>query len=297
SYLRQRLAYALWNDLSDRQLPIHAFHAVVFLDGHYQGLYLVSDHIDDDFLNDAGVYRHVNLYKGRKHDANFRLVGPEGEPKLSLHAGYTKEEGIPEEPDPAAFADLDALVAWLATASDAEFASEFEQRMMRDEFEAWLMLVALIQATDSAGKNSYLYHDPRDGAPEPRWRYLPWDFNASFGQGYRTQRRLTSEYPLRDFALYNELFARLIRDEQLNAAVRARFRAALDGPWASSAVLALLDEWAASIEPSALRDERKWGAAYREFWSARSDLTTYLEEVQYLRRWIEDRWSFMQAAL
>jgi hypothetical protein len=297
SNLRQRLAYALWNRLSEDHIQIHAFNAVVFIDGQYAGLYVVSDHIDDDFLEDANVFGHGNLYKARKHDANFRLEAPDGDPKPNLHAGYTKEEGLPEDPDPEAFADLDALVQWVATAPDAEFAADFDRRMVQSEFEDWLMFVCLIQATDSAGKNSYLYHDPREDAPEPRWRYLPWDFNASFGQGYRTQRRATTAYPLSDFSVYNEVFARISRDEGLSARLRERFDAALRGAWNRVSVLALFDAWVAEIGPAALRDEQKWGMAYRDAWGGRTDLTTYLEEVDYVRRWIDERWSFMDADL
>jgi spore coat protein H len=297
SYLRQRLAYALWNRASASHLPIHAFNAVVFIDGQYKGLYVLSDHIDDDFLDDAGVFGHANLYKARKHDANFRLSSPDGDPKPNLHAGYTKEEGFPEASEPDAFADLDALVQWIATAPDDEFARDFDQRMVQSEFEDWLMFVCLIQATDSAGKNSYLYHDPRESAPEPRWRYLPWDFNASFGQGYRTQRRLSSEYLLPEFSQYNELFARMLRDAELRVSLESRFREALNSAWARTEVLTLFDEWTREIGSSALRDEQKWGAAYRDNWGSRTDLTSYLEEISYVRAWIDERWGFMHANL
>jgi spore coat protein H len=208
----------------------------------------------------------------------------DGSPKRNLHAGYTKEEGFPEASEPDAFADLDALVHWIASAPDDELAADFDQRMIQSEFEDWLMYVCLIQATDSAGKNSYLYHDPRDGAPEPRWRYLPWDFNASFGQGYRAQRRSSSAYPLSDFQQYNELFARILRDPELSARLRARFREALSGAWAVSDILAMFDQWTEEIGPSALRDEQKWGAAYRAQWGARPDLTSHSEEIDYVRR-------------
>ena len=296
SYLRQRLAYSMWNELSDSHIPIRTFNAVVFIDGQYSGLYVLTDHIDDDFLEHAGVFGHGNLYKARKHDANFRLSLPDGTAKRSLHAGYTKEEGFPEASEPGAFADLDELVQWIATAPDDDFATEFDQQMIRSELEDWLMFVCLIQATDSAGKNSYLYHDPRDSAPEPRWRYLPWDFNASFGQGYRTQRRETSAYPLSDFHQYNELFARMLRDPDLRARLHSRFRDALHSAWAVSEILATFDRWTEEIGPSALRDELKWGPVYRDAW-ARSDLNDYLAETSYVRAWIEERWSVIDASL
>lgn len=298
SYLRQRLAYELWNRVSDENIAIHAYNAVVFLDGTYAGLYVVSDHVDDDFLEGAGMFGHGNLYKARLHAANFRLVKPNGRAKSTLHEGYTKEEGFPADPDPAAYDDLDALVRWIATASDSEFGEEFEQRMVRSDFEGWLMFVYLIQATDSAGKNSFLYHDAREGALEPRWRYLPWDFNASFGQGYRTQRRPATAHALPDFSKYNELFARLLRDEALRSRVMGRLREALAGVWQRDVVLELFDSWVSEIGASALRDEQMWGTPFRDFgWGGRTDWTTYSEEVNFVRDWIRERWGFADEAL
>ena len=54
-------------------------------------------------------------------------------------------------------------------------------------FADWFVFTSALRADDSAGKNSYLYHDPRPAAPDPRWRYVPWDFNASFGQDWRAR--------------------------------------------------------------------------------------------------------------
>jgi spore coat protein H len=298
SHLRQRLAYALWNRLSEEHIPIHTFNAVLYVDGEYRGVYLVSDHIDDDFLDAAGVFGHANLYKARHNDANFRLLKENGAAKANPHVGYTKEEGFPEEPEPGAFADLDTLIEWVATAADEDFARDFEQRMLRSEFEDWLIFCSLIEATDSAGKNAYLYHDARPEAPEPRWRYLPWDFNASFGQNYRTHRLRSTDYLPADFGKKNELFARLLRDEALRTRLFERYRAALGGPWERGEVLALFDGWVREIALAARRDEQKWGEPYRAYgWGGRADFTTHEEEVQYVRRWIEERWEAIDGAL
>jgi len=297
SQLRQRLAYTLWNRLDPSHIAIASFNAVVYLDGQYQGVYLVSDHVNDDFLEAAGLARSVNVYKAREHDANFRLDELDGDPKSELYEGYTKEEGEPGADVEGAYDDLEALVEWVATASNDEFAREWADRLTRRDFEDWLIFCSLIAAVDSAGKNSYLVHDPSASAADPRWRYIPWDFNASFGQSYRTARRGPELYDISSFAKYNRLFERLLGDERLRGPLFERYRAALSGPWQLAEVQHTLDDWASEVEAAALRDELKWGEAYRSFYESRMDTTSHREEVEYLRGWIAERWSAIDGQL
>jgi hypothetical protein len=59
----------------------------------------------------------------------------------------------------------------------------------------------------------------------------------------------------------------------------------------------MFEQWTDEIGRSALRDEQKWGPAYRDTWGARSDLTTYLEETSYIRTWLQERWNYLDASL
>lgn len=69
----------------------------------------------------------------------------------------------------------------------------------------------------------------------------------------------------------------------------ARFRALLDGPWAAPAIIELVDAWAGQISDAARRDERKWAAAYADHFGFRVDVTSFDQEVDYLRDWIVAR--------
>src|SRR6185436_5292354 len=111
------------------------------------------------------------------------------------------------------------------------------------------------RADDSAGKNSYHYHDGTRA-----WRVAPWDFNASFGQDWTTRRAGASP-----------------------AAFAQHYRDALAGPLAPDNVLALIDDEAARIDFGARRDWARWEGQYRAFgrWSDRTDWTSYEQEVQY----------------
>jgi spore coat protein H len=296
SHLRARLAYELWNRIGVAHVQVRGFNAVAYVNGEFAGMYLVADHIDRHLMEDSGLFQDGNLYKARTHDANFRLTrfdDPQ-DPKVSLSEGLTKEEGTPLEGEPGATADLEALVSWVATSTPELFEAELGARIVTREYEDWWLLVSLIVAGDSAGKNSYHYRDPRPDATDARFHVVPWDFNDSFGQTWYTDRAgREASLPLEELASYNLLFERLLAGSATREPLLARYRAVLADEWELGSVLQSFDRWAAENENVALRDESKWAASYAAaFADYRSSFTTYGEELDYVRQWIIDRWTF-----
>jgi spore coat protein CotH len=296
AYVRQRLSYELWNRLEPR-IEVRTFHVVLYLDGRYHGLYLLGDHVDSELIEAHGLWPDGNLYKARSHEANLRLEDRWGEPKEKLETGYTKEEGEPESGQPGAFDDLHALIEWAATASDDALLAQLDDVLDRADFIAWYLLVSAIDATDSAGKNGYLYHDPRPDPPDARWHYVPWDFNASFGQDWQTWR-LDSQRALSYYDRQNALFERFARVPELKAAVAERAREALAGEWSASEVLASFDGFSNEVADAAQRDEQRWGEAMRAHdWGGRKEpFTRFDEERTYVRQWLEERWALLDHA-
>lgn len=304
SYVRQRLGYELWNRLDPSgHIRVQAYNVVVYLNGEYHGLYTLSDHIDGFLMEDFGYDQEGNLYKARDYDANWRRSSGvnfneagEAEPKVTLHDGFTKEEGTPEQGQPGDFDDLDAFVTWAADSTDAEFARTIDSTIARKEYEDWWIWVSYINAADSAGKNSYHYRDPLRA--DSVWHCVPWDLNASFGQDWQTLRNSADGSPPDAwFKHVNNLFFRILEDPTLGPALEARYGEELNGPFATDTVLALFDSYVAEIEESARRDEQKWQDDYRNYmlWASRTDFTTFQEEVAYVRQWIADRHTFIDA--
>jgi len=291
SYIRTRLAFDLWNRLEPGPLEVQSFSAVVFLNGDYHGLYTVTDHIDRYLAYAVGLPASGNLYKAINHDANFRLTNAAGESKDTLHDGYEKKEGVPEEGQPGAFDDLEALVEFVATSEDGEFASDIASRIDVDNYVAWWLLVTFISAGDTAGKNSYHYHHA-----DSLWYTAPWDFNAALGQNWYTLR--TGAGGVETFLYANRLFERLFAAPGHGDAMRARYASDLYGAFDLGEVLAIVDDYVAEIDAGARRDEERWGEAYRSFyrWADRDDFTTYEQEIEYVRAWITQRWAVFDDA-
>jgi len=296
SYLRQRLGYELWNRLDPSHIRVQSYNAVLFLNGAYFGLYTVTDHVDGYLMEDFGYDQDGDLFKARSADANFRAtLNGRDQPKTTLHDGYTKEEGVPEQDEPGAFDTLDAFVDWVVEATPEALASEAESRVALREYVDWWIFVSFMAADDSIGKNSYHYNDPKD--PHALWHVVPWDLNHSLGQDWNTERvKPTVTTPEGLYPAQNGLFEKLLNGpsasdmRQRYAEVLAREAYAIEG------IVALFDAMVAEVDASARRDELKWGERYRTFghWRDREDFTSYEQEVLYVREWLRARHTYLQ---
>ena len=291
SYVRQKLCYDLWRAMAEHwgadRLAPRTFFGVVYLSGRYHGLYLFSDRPDDHFIQEMGLSPDGNLYKAVSHYANFYRTYS-GSPKSTLHDGYEKKEGLPLEGQPGAFWDLDELVAWSADATHQEFWEDHAAWLRLDEFMDWFLLVHWTSSDDSAGKNAYLYNDP----DAREFRYCPWDFNHSYGQGWYTYRIESNAYA--DFQSTNGIFAHIQLHTQANAELWARFQEMADeGPLNATWMQAAVDGYFAEIQRSAERDWSVWARSYQSYWGSNNP-NSFAQEKAYLETWIRERDDYMR---
>jgi hypothetical protein len=224
------------------------------------------------------------------HDANFDDVTPWGEPKSYLWQGYEKEEGQPEQGQPGAFADLEELVAFSAYNDTETFVEGAPEYFDVEEFMDWFALVHYSEADDSGGKNAYLYNDPKS----PGFRYVPWDFNESWGQDWRTQR-LGSD-STNDFRWANRIFMHLQDHPETGPQLWDRFFELTEtGPMQSAWLLTKMNEYEAELGGARWRDWGKWGNSYMSYggwaWDREQagDWTDPDGEWQYVIDWIVER--------
>lgn len=293
SYLRSRLAFALWNRMSPDHLQVRTGSAVVYLKGEYWGLYTVADHIDREMLVAQGLDAAGELFKAVGPEANFSTHTVEGSLKPSLAAGYEKKEGAIES-GPGAYASIHAFTEFVVQSDAERFRAARGAWMETRDYEDWWILATLIHANDSVAKNAYHYRAPGEAGA---WRYIPWDLDASFGQEWNTWRN--SPRVVSPFTERNLLFARMLADPTIAEPMRERYRTLLRSELSEEGVLGLVDQYARELAAAARRDEARWGQAYRGFWrwSSRTDLTHHEEEVEYLRQWVQTRWHQLEQQL
>lgn len=282
SYVRQKLLYDTWLAMAEHQdvhrLTPRTFFAVVYLDGAYHGLYVGLDKVDDEFVDHAGLNRDGNLYKAVNHDASFYRESVYGGSKSDLAQGYEQKEGTSN------FADLRELVAFTGDSSAEDMMSGASAWFEVEEFMDWFLLVYVTVSEDSAGKNSYLYNDPN---LDPAFRYVPWDFNHSYGQNWYTAR--VSAQNTNTYTSRNRVFW-AIQEVRMDDLVE-RWQGLREGPLGLAWQQETVEAWWTLIDPSAERDWAKWESAHKSHWWAgyRNDWTSYAEEKDYLRQWLADR--------
>lgn len=296
SYLRNALTYWLWGELDPDNMTPRTFPAVLYLEGEFWGVYQVIERVDEEFYEHRGLSHYGDMYMGIDHNANFYATSVYGSAKSTLYDGYEKRIGHPEDGEDGAYDPVAALVEWAATSTDGEFRSELDDVLVADEIYDWFILVTFAGGWDSGGKNQLIYHDPESDGP---WRFVPWDFNASWGQQWETSRVTAETWD--DFTWTNNLFYRSLNDTLLAHALWSRYRAALEGPLRPEVLTAQIDAWHADLEPAAARSWRLWESQYHSYsgWAssraAAGDFTTPDEEFLYLSAWVEARWSAADA--
>ncbi len=314
SYIRWRMAFELWNRMDPAIIRVEHFSAVVYVDGKYHGLYTVADKIDNDMMERAGLSKDGNLFMGIDHNSNFDTMARQQSgmmagmvrPRRCAFEGFTKKEGLPEKCNglsfvPQAFDDLVPFLNFVSTSADTQFLSSIERTVVLRDYYDWFIHGTAIVAGDSYAKNALHYHDPVSAGP---WRVVVWDYNASFGQAWNTVRAAPTASPIGIASsagppAVNNIWRRLWTNPTYNAQMRARYATALKTIIKIEDVHALFDGFVNETAEGARRDERKWAAQYRTFYGPtstvkRTDLTTYAQEIPYLRGWLSARWAYLK---
>ncbi len=284
AYFRQKMCFDIWNMIRPgRPQQMQSMFVVVYMNSEYEGLYLLTDHVDGEYWKDQGYTEEINMYKSVDHSANF--YDSYGGEKTSWHSGYEQKETID-----GTWTDIDDFVEFVSESSDAEFQAGIADYMEITDIYDWWTVVVFTEADDSGAKNAYLINDPA----APLFHQVPWDFNHSLGQTWQTERQ-GATYP-EDFTSANNLFRRMLASPTYGGPMRQSMLDALDGPASVPELNAVIDEYWLRIGPSAYRDWDKWGSEYRAYggWNWRDDWTEVDEEVGYVRDWISDRHAYVE---
>lgn len=278
SYLRNRLAYFMWNQM-DNNFKIHSFSSEVYTNGAFEGLYTVTDFIDETFIERNSFSTDGQLFKGSTADVDFKM-------KSNLLSGFEKKMGSPIAGEEGAYDALEDFILLINNTSDADFSTEFANAADAQEYYNWWFYISFMKGWDSAGKNSYHYFDSSTGG---KWHYIPWDFNQSFGQSWDT-KRLIPEFNPTDVG-QNAIFKRLINDPIFKSNAAPLYSTLLSGKLTKANLLNEVDRLNTEINASAKRDFSKWKKKYKNFrlWDGRSDFTSVDEEISYIKNWITDQ--------
>ncbi|MFI5381070.1 MAG: CotH kinase family protein [Tepidisphaerales bacterium] len=276
SLMRHKLAYDLFRSVSAPGQPRHAVASrfvEVHLNGGYQGVYLLMERVDRHLVGFAPFAKedqaHACLFKAVNHDAGFDQPG---------HGGF-----VQSEPKPLVMAywqPLDALNEFISTAPAAEFRKAetgIATRIDLDNAIDFHLLVLVTGNADGITKNFYLARArPDAGAPSPRFDFVPWDYDGTFGQNWNA----TPLPP--ELWLSNHLFDRLLEDPDYRRRFAARWQQLREKEFSVRTIQGMIDANAKELAGAARRNADRWAAAA----GAYPDRVSFEQDVAQMKTWI-----------
>lgn len=153
-------------------------HVEVYINGDYYGLYLNTEHIDEEFVKSRFGYNDGNLYKCL-YPANLNYLGSDPDLyKLTNGNNRVYELKINEELDD--YSDFAHFVDVLNNTPNDELLCELEKVFNVDDYLKMIAADILIGNWDGPiynQNNFYLYHNTVTG----KFEYIPYDLDNTLG--------------------------------------------------------------------------------------------------------------------
>jgi spore coat protein CotH len=271
SLMRHKLSYDLFRSLSTTnaaRLASGSRFVEVNLNGTYKGVFLLMERVDRTMLGlkryDTNAAEHACIYKCIDHFTRMNALS---------HAAYEQRE-----PDPtiqAYWGPLDRFNRFVNTSSDKEFFDPIKgiaSQLDLDNTIDFHLLVLLTSNMDGHDKNFVLGRDaPQRGAPPPRFFYVPWDYDATFG-------RTWNGAPFRPSAwLTNPLWERLLTNADYRKKFGARWKQLRKREFSLPTIFRMIDENVRTLGAAAGRDHARWRGQSVE------------QDVAQMKEWLQQR--------
>ena len=288
SLMRNALAY----DLS-RSMGHYASRTVfteMFLNGEYQGLYILMEKIkrdknrvdiskqDEDDLTGGYLLELTGSERLGEDEAFFRLpeknrviahVYPDGDDLDQAAATYIKDYMTAFE-----------TALYSETFRDPE--TGYAQYLDVDAAIDYMLVQEVFKNVDAFNASTFLYKDKGE-----RLTFGPvWDFNLSSGNHYLEPLRQTEGWLLTE-RIWVE---RLLQDPAFVERYVARWQE-LEQSGVFANLISKVDEYAATLAEAQERNFEQWPILGEVVWPNPPEYTfmTYEEEVAYLRDWLQAR--------
>jgi len=279
SLMRHKLSYDLFRSLSKpaaRRFAVESRFVEVFLNGNYNGLYLLMERIDAKSVGlhpfNSNDLAHACIYKAVNHGANFEQPG---------HPGYEQRE-----PDPLAhpyWEPLDRFDRFVSSTDEAKFFNEtngIAVRLDLDNAIDFHLLVLLTSNMDGNDKNFVVARDHRAaGAPIPKFFFVPWDYDATFGRNWNAAVVAPSNW------LSHHLFDRLLGNAEYRKKFVGRWNELRKGIFDPKQIQRIIDDNVRTMGPAVQRNAARWPVAHGPY----PDRVEFDKDIAQMKAWIDAR--------
>ncbi len=287
SLMRHKLSYDLFRSLSSKDLKRFAVASrfvEVNLNGRYHGAFLLMERVDRALLElqrfDSNATAHACIYKAEDHGAGFDRPG---------HAAFEQRE-----PDPLVlpyWGPLDRFSRFASRAPDSDFfdpTNGISSRLDLDNTIDFHLLLLMTSNMDGDDKNLiFARNAPTAEIPKPRFFFVPWDYDATFGRHWNATRVEPTEW------VSNHLFKRLLRDPTYRGKFGARWRKLRQKEFSEPTIHGMIDENVQMLGDAAKRNELRWQTRTGPY----PDQMTFEEDVAEIREWVTSRLKWLDDAI
>ena len=287
SLMRHKLSYDLFRSLSSKdqkRFAVASRFMEVNLNGRYRGAFLLMERVDRALLElqrfDSNATAHACIYKAEDHGAGFDRPG---------HAAFEQRE-----PDPLVLpycGPLDRFSRFASRAPDSDFFDPTNGIASQLDFDNTIdfhLLLLLTSNMDGDDKNLiFARNAPTAAVPKPRFFFVPWDYDATFGRHWNATRVEPTEW------VSNHLFERLLRDTTYRGKFAARWRKLRTREFSEQTIHRMIDDNVQTLGDAAKRNELRWQTRTGPY----PDQLTFEEDVVEIREWVTARLKWLDDAI
>jgi len=175
----------------------HSKHVLLYMNGFCKGIYLELESFDQHLLKKRNLPDGPIIY-ATNYFANFSLLSPENELKVSLDEGYTIKYG-----EQKALTLLEDFIEMINTVPNEEFEKEVGKILDIEKYLKWLAGVVCTQNFDGFIHNYALYLNSKSHLFE----ITPWDYDGTWGRDLHGRKL---DYDFVPVTGYNTLTGRLL---------------------------------------------------------------------------------------
>ncbi len=310
SLMRPKIAFDLLDQFRERgqkHIAPQSRFVEVIVDGDYRGVYLLMEHIDQEFLGlddfDKDESHNALLFRAKNKNANFsRYNNPadllqEGYEDFSsgmqprdkeLDPFYGWGSGFEQRhPDPQKYGEywgpVKELSKFIALASDEEFEKGiFEQLDINRYLELWIFS-QLIDDSDGIYQNRYLV---REKGKQAKWYFVPWDKDGILGRDSLMAKRSYAIW------LHTNLFNRCMKIKWFREALKSTWDFYLaEGRISEKNIFKMIESNVTLLADAQKRNFLRWPADTQR--GGYPDNNTFEQEIAYLKNWLHNRLQFL----
>lgn len=287
SLMRHKLSYDLFRSMSGpggKRYASGSRFVELELNGEYQGVYLLMERVDWALLElhkfQSNRVEQACIYKAIDHGGDFGSPG---------HGSYEQRE-----PDPLVreyWRPLDELNRFVSRAKDPEFRDL--QTGIRSRFDVanavdFHLLLLLTSNMDGYDKNLMVARDlPATNAPPPRFFFVPWDYDATFGRNWEGSRVGTTAW------LSNHLLDRLLEDPEYRRAYAARWSELRQKQFSEAVLYELIDANVRALGTAVRRNDARWA----ESMGGTGDGALFAKDIAEMKRWVTARLKWLDTEI